>query len=723
MHRLIGHLLAGLVSGLLVTACDNAEYETGGQVSPGARPRVAEVGVAGRQILFGDLHVHTTWSMDAFEHSLGFAGGEGAHPPADACDYARFCSQLDFWSINDHASGLTPQRWKETRRSIAQCNAVGDGEPDTVAFLGWEWTHVGGTPKDHWGHKNVILPGLDESGWPPRPIQADTDPAKFRVPMDVTGVFTGSISGLLTDSGYRADHLRYLRYLATTFSPPACDPTVPSRQLPQDCRESAATPAELFERIDTWTDDYLVIPHGTSWGLYTPPGSDWGKQLRGKMHNPDRQTLIEVYSGHGNSEEYRSWRGVARDSDGKAFCPPPGNGYLPCCWQAGEIIRQTCEDPLSDRCEKDVAQARAHAVDAGASAHLTLRNVKQEDWANCGVCEDCFLPAFNLRPAVSAQAALARGGFEGEAPRHFRFGFIAASDNHSARPGTGYKEVNRAYSIDRVVQRRPPGVSRAQGDVSSIPPGDALGTFNTVFNSERAASMLYTGGLTAVHSEGRTREDIWAALKRREVYGTSGPRILLWFDYLDASNEESPMGSELRPSSEPRFRARALGGFRQKPGCPGFAGETLGSQRLQRLCRNECYHPGDERHPIERIEVIRVLPQQHAGESMDTLVQDPWKVIPCQPAGGEQGCQVEFSDPEFSALGRQAAYYVRAIQRATPTINGGGLRCDYDEEGNCLAVKLCYGHDQTARDDDCLSPVEHRAWSSPIYLLSAAESG
>ena len=85
-----------------------------------------EIGVSvQKQILFGDLHVHTTFSFDAFQMSLPMAGGEGAHPVADACDYARHCSALDFWSVNDHAITLGPRRWAETVDSIRECNAIG----------------------------------------------------------------------------------------------------------------------------------------------------------------------------------------------------------------------------------------------------------------------------------------------------------------------------------------------------------------------------------------------------------------------------------------------------------------------------------------------------------------------------------------------------------------------------------------------------------------------
>ena len=76
-----------------------------------------------RQILFGDLHVHTTVSADAFLFSLPMLTGAGAHPPSDACDFARHCAALDVWSINDHSSSISPQAWRDMVSSIRRCTA------------------------------------------------------------------------------------------------------------------------------------------------------------------------------------------------------------------------------------------------------------------------------------------------------------------------------------------------------------------------------------------------------------------------------------------------------------------------------------------------------------------------------------------------------------------------------------------------------------------------
>ena len=259
-----------------------------------------EVGVARpKQILFGDLHVHTTFSFDAFLISLPISQGEGSHPPADACDFARYCSALDFWSINDHAEGITPRSWRETIESIRQCNDVaGDPRnPDTVAYLGWEWTQVGNTPDDHYGHKNVVLAHTEDDRIPARPIAALSTLERARRGMNFPTLGIGAFVLI-------AGHERYhdlAKFFAERVDLGLCESGVDVRDLPRDCLEAAATPGELYRKLDEWGHDAIVIPHGTTWGMYTPPGSSWDKQLTREQHDPDRQTLIEVYSGHGLS--------------------------------------------------------------------------------------------------------------------------------------------------------------------------------------------------------------------------------------------------------------------------------------------------------------------------------------------------------------------------------------------------------------------------------------
>ncbi|MEE8507608.1 MAG: DUF3604 domain-containing protein, partial [Myxococcota bacterium] len=641
---------------------------------------------------------------------------------ADACDFARYCSALDFWSINDHAEGMTPRHWRETVEAIRQCNAVaGDSEdPDVTAFLGWEWSQVGLSPETHYGHRNIVLAHTDDARIPLRPIGAPGPTTS-----GLTKASPAAARRLLAlqdrDPRYR-DLARFLRERAAAV---ACEEGVPVRRLPADCVESAQTPEELFRKLDEWGHEAIVIPHGTTWGSYTPPGADWQRQLSSGQHDPKWQTLFEVYSGHGSAELYRDWGAIRSEAPGAATCPKPTASYLPTCWRAGEIIRARCKAAgrADSVCEERAQQARRHAVAAGAGAHQTVPGVRSEEWLDAGQCRDCFLPAFNYRPTGSLQYILALRSFEDPArPQGLRMGVIASSDNHTARPGTGYKEVDRREMTEAAgrigaararaqrLRRTPPvGWSRSIESAERRQGGAVVG------ESERQASFFFTGGLVAVHAAGRHREAIWEALQRREVYGTSGPRILLWFDLLHPEDGSAlPMGSETKMVGSPQFRVRALGSLEQLPGCPDYSIDALSPERLRHLCRGECYNPGDQRRVIARVEVVRIRPQNRPGEPMAALIQDPWRVLPCAP--DPAGCQVRFGDEEFSEAGRDALYYVRAIETPSPAINGDTLRCEFDSKGDCIAVDLCWGDDRTPYQEDCLAETEERAWSSPIFV-------
>jgi hypothetical protein len=671
------------------------------------------------QILFGDLHVHTTFSPDAFIMSVPLMGGSGLRPPADACDFARYCSNLDFWSINDHAEGLTPRRWEETRQSIRECNQVaGDpANPDLVSFLGWEWSQVNTDPGKHYGHKNVIFLDTEEGKVPTRAIAS---PRELLATSPIGRASQLMMS--LMDFENREFYWGIQQYYDEVAETPICEADVNTRELPTDCLEIAHDPRELFAKLDQWDFDSIVIPHGNSWGMNTPASSTFDKQLNRAQHDPDRQILFEIYSGHGNSEEYRNWRGSVKNDLGELSCPAPtDDGYLPCCWRAGEIIRERCDAAgiEAEECGSREQQARQNFVDAGNSGHLTIPGQKVTDWLNCGTCPDCFNEPMDHRPGTTAQYALAITDFEQpDDPLRFRFGLMGSSDNHRGQAGTGYKQVNRKKMTEAFGSENPRMAQRAGGDSReplpesvSLTQAKDVGLVN-LRNMERQNSFWLTGGLVAVHSAGRNREAIWDGLKNKQVYATSGDRILLFFDLLDENNK-IPMGSETSSSAAPRFAVGAVGAFKQLPGCP-TAHKGLDSERLELLCGGECYNPGEERQLIERIEVVRIRPQISPDEKVDDLIEDPWRSFDCVP--DQAGCRIEFVDPDFVAGERESIYYVRAIQESTQMINADNVRCEYDENGQCIAVNPCYGDYRTPSDEDCLAPTNQRAWSSPIFV-------
>ncbi len=676
------------------------------------------------QILFGDLHVHTTFSADAFQFSFPMIGGAGVHPVADACDFARYCSALDFWSITDHAETITPLRWQRTKDSIRACQKIaGDGpNPDLVSFVGFEWTQVGRLPSEHFGHKNVIFKDLDDAKISQRAIGAG----------GIASTTLRSSGGVppivpLLDFQNRQVYFDFNKFLRLTQAIPDCDTKTPSDKLGNACYETAPTPGELVRRLyDEQKLNPLIIPHGSTWGFYTPPGVTWDKALKANEH-PEKFPLIEIFSGHGNSEEFRSWKDVNPNPDGvSATCPKPTETYQPSCWRAGEIIRERClkAGTAAADCEKRAVQARDDYANMGVAGHIAIGGETPEDWLDAGQCTDCFMPPFNHRAANSVQAGLATSNFDdpsGKATR-FHWGFIGSSDNHRARPGTGYKAVDRRKNTEAggpisefwAKRMRPdPGKPEPQSTRLSRDELTTMAGFQLT-EFERQSSFWLAGGLAAVHASDRSRDAIWDSLQRREVYATSGPRILLWFNAVDAQGKKIPMGGRVATETAPTFEVRAVGAFKQKPGCPDFAKAGLDEKRIKTICSGECYNPSDERRKITRIEVVKVRPQTKAGEALSDLIEDRYLVHTCKP-DAQGGCTFSFVDPEYTKGKRDALYYVKAIQESEPAINAEPVKCERDGNGKCIKATLCYG-DYRSGEDACTSPAEHRAWSSPIYL-------
>ena len=661
-----------------------------------------------KQILFGDLHVHSTHSLDAMILNAPILNGRGFAGPALRCDYARYCSQLDFWSINDHAETYDPALWGVTRDAIRMCNDLEGGngaDPDMVSFLGWEWTQVGVAAGDDWGHKNVIFRDTADDATPTRPIAAS------RTAGDLDGSTLELLDELAIglDPEYTATYEKLGAQITAGVHAPACEPGVDTRTLPAGCVEEAKDPAALYEKLDQWGFEALVIPHGSTWGAHHPVLSGWAIQLNRTQHHPGFERLVEVYSGHGNMETYRPWRAVTELPGGAFGCPEPSEGYLPCCWRAGEIVREThascTEEPQSEACTEAVAAARQAYVDEGLAGNLSLPDAAPEDWRDCGQCTDCFQPAFGHRPAYSAQAALAMSDFtQPDKPLRYKLGMIGSTDSHRSGPGAGYKEA------------------RTMSDVFGAAKEAYLGTVSfgaqLLFPEwERQQSYFYSGGLVAVHSEGRARGAIWDALKRREVYATTGERMLLWFDLLNAPGGKAPMGSAVAMSAPPTFEVRAVGSFVQAPGCPKEIVASAPDGFVADACYGECYNPTDQRHAITRVEIVRIQPQISPDEALEDRITDPLATLDCPDE--PEGCVVTFTDDGFDPS-RPAAYYARVYQAPTALFNGDPLRCERDADGQCATLSLCpTGY--KAGDDTCESPGEERAWSSPIFLGYPAE--
>lgn len=291
----------------------------------------------------------------------------------------------------------------------------------------------------------------------------------------------------------------------------------------------------------------------------------------------------------------------------------------------------------------------------------------------------------------------------------FQYGIIAATDTHISAPGFVAEDDFKGHGGAGQPNR-------------FLPPPEGFPDIE----------YLSPGGLTAVWAEENARDAIFAAFRRKETFGTSGPRIVVrmfggWeysTDLCDAADLATqgyaggvPMGGTLPTrvgSASPRFVLSAK--------------QDAASAPLQRIQVVKGWLQGQDYQV--RVYDVAGNPGNGASVNLDT----------CEPQG--QGfpdlCTV-WEDPDFDPAQR-AYYYARVLEN--PTCRWSTRQCieaSYDctdpvrqidldccdpvaglNDDRCTSVDCSNPDSLPTADARCCQPrleptIQERAWSSPIW--------
>lgn len=270
----------------------------------------------------------------------------------------------------------------------------------------------------------------------------------------------------------------------------------------------------------------------------------------------------------------------------------------------------------------------------------------------------------------------------------YELGIIASTDTHLGTPGAVAEDTHPGHGGAGTPARNalPEGLT----DVMAFNPG----------------------GLAVVWAEENTRDALFDAMLRREVYGTSGPRIVLRFfggwEYPDALCDETDLVAQGYAKGVP------MGG--RLGAKPAAATATAPSFVIQAM--KDAGVAGAPGTPLQRVQVVKSWLE--AGEAKTKVFEvagDPKNgasvdVASCATSGpGADTLCTVWTDPEFKA-DAAAVYYVRVLEN--PTCRWSTHQC------NAAAVDCSQPADVPEAFEECCDPqwpktVQERAWSSPIW--------
>ncbi|WP_439102689.1 DUF3604 domain-containing protein [Congregibacter sp.] len=263
----------------------------------------------------------------------------------------------------------------------------------------------------------------------------------------------------------------------------------------------------------------------------------------------------------------------------------------------------------------------------------------------------------------------------------YQLGFIGSTDAHTGLSSAAEDNFHGKMATDSIPENKIASFGSAGG----------------VNGWSMSAS-----GLAAVWATENTREAIIDAMRRREVYATSGPRISLrFYAGFGLSPEEDPSAAELNSVlAEAAPMGSILRGDGQAP--PVFFVEALHDplgaflDRIQ-IVKGWLTAEGESREQVFDVALSRETRRQPDGTVTpveDTVDRSTGKV---DNRVGAARLSVFWSDPEFDPA-QSAFYYARVLQ--IPTARHSFLDA------------LALGMESAAGQPDT---IQERAYSSPIW--------
>ena len=333
--------------------------------------------------------------------------------------------------------------------------------------------------------------------------------------------------------------------------------------------ERDAYPAELKSAI--WTDVARTADEFNSPGIFTAfTGYEWTAMRDGNnLHrcvilkdSADVTTGWAPYSAQSSSNPEDLWAALTEYESltGGEALSIPHNGNL-----SNGLMWDTV-DYDGDAIDRDYAQARMRwepiaevtQIKGDSETHPTLSPddpfADFERWDEFNI-SNTVKTTPDMYPGSYARSALQRGlALERSAGANpYAFGMIGSTDDHTSLATAEEDNFFGKFANSE------PGVRTGESRMAGL----------------NADWELGASGLAAVWAPANTREDLFAGMKRREVYATTGSRIVLRFfggwDYAPDSvhspyfetigyRDGVPMGGELTAptSTAPTFMVQAM---------------------------------------------------------------------------------------------------------------------------------------------------------------------